>query len=71
MTAARGATRDDRDGAGLPPGIVQMPTHAIPSGCMCTWAVVAPAPGMACISRLTYTSALCPCLRSHAAAAAT
>jgi hypothetical protein len=45
-----------------------MPTLKIPSGCLCSWSVVSPGPGMACMSRLTYASALCRYLRQHFAA---
>jgi hypothetical protein len=68
MTAAHG-TRDDRAGTGQPAGIVEMPTLKIPSGCMCTWSVVRPGPGMECISQLRYASSLCSHLRRHIAAA--
>lgn len=64
-------TREDRSGAGQPAGVIEMPTLQIPSGCMCSWSVVRPGPGMACISRLNYASALCSHLRrNHAATTA-
>jgi hypothetical protein len=64
-------TREDRSGAGQPAGVIEMPTLQIPVGCLCSWSVVRPGPGMACISRLTYASSLCSHLRrNHAPAKA-
>ena len=40
--------------------VIEMPTFEIPSGCMCSWSVVRPGPGMACVSRLTRRSGICP-----------
>jgi hypothetical protein len=58
-------TRDARAGTGQPSGVVEMPTLQIPSGCMCSWSVVSPGPGMACVSRLSYASSLCPHVRRN------
>ena len=38
---------------------VDMPTFDIPVDCMCTWSVIRPGVGRACISRLKYANALC------------
>lgn len=49
----------------LPVSVVEQPTNLIPVDCMCTWSVVTPGPGLACISRLTYPNALCSRSRDH------
>ena len=41
------------------PSVIEMPTFTIPSGCTCSWSVVRPGVGMACISRLTRKSGAC------------
>jgi len=41
------------------PDIMQ-PTLSIPCGCVCTWTVVRPGPGMACMSRLKVLNRSCP-----------
>jgi len=52
-----GRTREQSDltsrwnGMGRPVATIEMPTLAIPCSCSCTWTVVRPGPGMACISR--------------------
>lgn len=55
-------SRDSRDGSGRPVGDVVMPTLLIPERChdLCTWSVVRPGPGYACLSRLRYRNLLCP-----------
>jgi len=42
-----------------PPGIVQ-PTLSIPCDCSCSWTVVRPGPGMACVSRMKARNRCCP-----------
>jgi len=62
-----GRTREQSDltsrwnGMGRPVATIEMPTLAIPCSCSCTWTVVRPGPGMACISRLSYRNSLCIC----------
>jgi hypothetical protein len=46
---------------------VLAPTLTIPAACLCTWAVVRPGPGLACISRLKAVSRLCGCKHEPAA----
>ena len=47
-------------GTGLTAGHIEMPTLKIPCACMCSWSVVRPGPGMACVSRLTRRNNCCP-----------
>ena len=42
------------------PNVIEMPTFAKPPDCVCSWSVVRPGVGMACISRLTRRSYACP-----------
>ena len=55
-------TSDDRAAYRFAPGpvTIEMPTFEIPSGCTCSWSVVRPGVGKACISRLTRRSGVCP-----------
>ena len=41
------------------PHVIEMPTFSKPADCKCSWSVVRPGVGMACISRLSWRSALC------------
>jgi hypothetical protein len=56
---------DLRAGNCKPAGTVEMPTFSIPPDCACSWTVVRAGVGMACVSRLTHISALCPAQRQH------
>ena len=63
--------KDSRVGAGfMLAGAVRKPTVTIECDCMCTWSVIHPGPGLACISELKYANSLCRHLRKHQAAAA-
>ena len=42
-----------------PPDIVQ-PTLSIPCDCSCSWSVIRPGPGMACVSRMKARNRCCP-----------
>jgi hypothetical protein len=59
----RSAVRDTRYG-GVDSRAITMPTVKIPAGCMCTWSVITPGPGLAAISQLKYANSLCPCRHS-------
>jgi hypothetical protein len=52
------------------PGQVEMPTLAKPFDCCCSWSVIKPGPGLACVSRLTHVSGACPHKYAHLRAAA-
>jgi len=55
----RTSVRDLRAGMGQPAGHIDLPTFGIPADCICTWGVIRPGPGWACISRLRYRNSLC------------
>lgn len=40
-------------------GVPDTPTLRL-GGCTCTWVVIQPGPGLACVSRLKYRHAACP-----------
>jgi len=61
----RSVIHDDRLGAGIPVAAIIQPTFTIPHGCTCTWTVVRPGTGFACLSQLRYRSAMCPVQRQH------
>jgi hypothetical protein len=46
---------------GQPAGHVEMATLGIPERChaLCSWVVVRPGPGWACVSRLKYANSIC------------
>jgi hypothetical protein len=57
---------DSRNGSGKVTDVIELPTHLIDCN-LCTWTVVRSAPGLGCISRLRYASALCRrCARGEA-----
>jgi hypothetical protein len=43
-------------------GAITSPTVAIDPRCMCSWTVIRPGPGRACLSAIKYVNALC-CVR--------
>lgn len=57
MTAK--TAKDDRRGFGNLGASIEMPTLTIPCNCSCSWSVVQPGPGMACISRRSYPNRAC------------
>ena len=56
---ARTRVLDLRGTMGVPSGHVEMPTFTIPEDCKCSWSVITPGPGLECVSRLRFRSAMC------------
>jgi hypothetical protein len=48
---------------------VEMPTLLIPCACLCSWTVVRPGIGLACISQLKWANNICPVRHQSAAPA--
>jgi hypothetical protein len=59
--------KDTRRGFGHLGGAIEMPTLEIDGRCICSWSVVTPGVGLACISRMSYPNRAC--FVRHAAAA--
>lgn len=60
MASQHATVMDARWSAGSPAAVIEQPTHTIPCDCYCSWTVVRPAPGKACISRLSRKNNACP-----------